>query len=66
MFLRWLFWLLILWWAGRLLGRALRAWSAVQRRPGAPSPDPPRANKPGDLAGFTQQEISDADYEEIP
>ncbi len=59
---RFLFWLLIGWWLWRLV------------RPGRRVPPPPRESEERDdptardpsLDRLTQQEITDADYEEIP
>ncbi len=59
MILRWLLYLLLFWWLGRLLGRLLRPPRAMPPR------TPPQRHR-GDLSHLTQQEISDADYEEIP
>jgi hypothetical protein len=51
-------------WLGWLLRRAWKALSApLRRRPESPGTGPGRT---GPYADLTDQEISDADYEEIP
>jgi len=57
---RWLIWLLVFWWIARLVGRLL-----APRPTRRPDPPPTPAGG-GDLSRLTEQEISDADFEEIP
>ncbi len=60
--LKWLVLFVVFWWLGRLLYRAVRF---LGHRPAPPDPKPP-ATSGSDLTRLTQQEISDADYEDIP
>ena len=60
--LRWLVWILAFWWLSRLVGRLLRAGGARRDLP-ARAPD---GEEGPDLSRLSRQEISDADYEEIP
>lgn len=51
-----------------LVGRNLyRAWRRLDAQSRRPAPPPPDSRAPGSADGFqTEQDISDADYEEIP
>ena len=62
---KWLFLVLIFWWLARLAGRALgRLFLGPRSRSGPPAGDSAASDQK--LKDLTQQEISDADYEEIP
>ncbi len=60
--LRWLVWILAFWWLSRLIGRLLRAGGARRDLPSRAA----GGEGERDLSRLSRQEISDADYEEIP
>ena len=64
--LRWLFIILMLWWLSRLVARVWRKVMVPRRSSDKARLHKNKTNDKSTLKDLTQQEISDADYEEIP
>ena len=67
MLLKWLLVVLGFWWLAHVMRRAWRQIVSGAKPPrNVERPPGQAAGKKADLSDLTQQEISDADYEEIP